>query len=137
MKLMRLFAIGITPVLLSAFFSLAFAEEIRYDSGARRDPMTPLVGPDGVVAIKFNPNDLNIEGIIFDSNRAGSLVLINGEFYKEGQSVNDATIISILKDRVILRQDDEEKSLWMREEVVDPKQKVQPGNNTGPSHEKK
>lgn len=137
MKRLRVFAIGTALLTATAFFSLAFAGEIRYDSGARRDPLTPLVGPDGVIAIKFNPNDLNIEGIIFDSNRAGSLVLINGDFYKEGQSVKDATIISILKDRVILRQDDEEKSLWMREEIVDPNQQVQPRNNTGPSHEKK
>lgn len=137
MRFLKVFAIGIASLTVTAFFSLAFAEEIRYDSGARRDPLTPLVGPDGVIAIKFNPNDLRIEGIIFDSNRAGSLVLINGDFYKEGQSVKDATIISILKDRVILRQDDEEKSLWMREEIVDPNQQVQPRNNTGPAHEKK
>lgn len=137
MKFLKLLAIGIAPCLICAFFSLAFAEEIRYDSGARRDPMTPLVGPDGVIAVKLNPDDLNIEGIIFDSNRTGSLVLINGEFYKEGQPVKGATIISILKDRVILRQDDEEKSLWMREEVVRSAEQVQLTENTGPAHEKK
>jgi hypothetical protein len=101
-----------------AFFSLAFADEIRYDSGNRRDPFVPLVGPGGSVIVKFNPGDLNIEGIIFDPKGSGSLVLVNGEFYKEGQTVNKATIMSIFKDRVILRQDDEEKVLWIRDEVV-------------------
>ena len=130
---------GILLLAGAAFFSLAFAEEVRYDSGARRDPMIPLVGPDGIVSVKFNPDDLNIEGIIFDMNRAGSLVLINGEFYKEGESVKNSTIITIMKDRVILRQDDEEKSLWIRDEVLDSNQqvKVKPAKKTGPANGKK
>lgn len=130
--------LGVAALAAGAFFSLAFAGEIRYDNGARRDPMTPLVGPDGVINVKFNPDDLNIEGIIYDKNRAGSLVLINGEFYKEGQSVKDATIISILKDRVILRQDDEaeEKTIWMREEVLDPQIQVKSAEKSGPNEKK-
>lgn len=115
MKPVRIAAIA---VFFAGFFSLAFADEIKYDSGNRRDPFIPLVGPGGVVTMKFNPGDLNIEGIIFDSRRTGSLVLVNGDFYKEGQTVGKATIMSIFKDRVVLRQDDEEKVLWMREEVV-------------------
>lgn len=107
----------------TGIFSLAFADEIRYDSQNRRDPFIPLVGPGGALMLKFNPGDLNIEGIIYDPKAGGSLVLINGEFYKEGQSVGKATIVSIFKDRVVLRQDDEEKTLWIREEVV-PKSSV-------------
>lgn len=111
-------AVFLFMLLNSGFFSLAFADEIRYDSGNRRDPFLPLVGPGGMVLQKFNPGDLNIEGIIFDPRGSGSLVLVNGEFYKEGQTVNKATIMSIFKDRVIFRQDDEEKVLWIRDEVV-------------------
>ncbi len=137
MKFDKAIVIGITAVISSSFFSLAFAEEIRYDSAARRDPMTPLVGPDGIIEVKFNPNDLRIEGIIFDSNRLGSLVLINGEFYKEGQSLKDSTIITIMKDRVILRQDDEDRTLWIREEVVGADKQSKSAEIAGPGHEKK
>jgi hypothetical protein len=100
------------------FFSLAFADEIRYDSGNRRDPFVPLIGPGGALILKFNPGDLNIEGIIYDPKGTGSLVLVNGEFYKEGQTVNNSTIVSIFKDRVVFSQDNEEKILWIRDEVV-------------------
>ncbi len=111
-------------ILTLSFFSLAFAEEIRYDSGGRRDPFVALVGPGGTMAVKSNPGDLNIEGIIFDPKNGGSLVLVNGEFYKEGQSVNKATIVSIFKDRVIMRQDDETKELWIRDELVSADGKI-------------
>ncbi len=95
--------------------STAYAEEIRYDRGARRDPMIPLVGPGGIVQ-KIPTGDFNIEGIIYDPP-AGSLVLINGEFYKPGDTINRASIISILKDRIILQVQEEQKTLWLREEI--------------------
>lgn len=96
------------------------AETLRYDSGDRRDPLVPLIGPGGmVVGKKSGPGDFNIEGIIFDP-KAGSMVLINQEFYKEGDRIGEANLITILKDRVILSQDDEEKIIWIREEVVSP-----------------
>lgn len=132
-----LFSIFLSVFFITGYFSLAIADEIRYDSGARRDPMTPLVGPDGIVSLKFDPDDLNIEGIIFDTRKTGSLVLINGDFYKEGQTVKNSTIISIFKDRVILRQDDEEKTLWIREEVVSADSQNKKLNKTGPQHDKK
>ena len=115
MKNLALFtALGI--LLIS---SSVLAEEIRYDSGGRRDPFIPLVTPEGVVdAKKFSAKDLRIEGIIYDPN-GGSMVLINGEFYKQGENVNGANVITIFRDRVVLSQSDEEKTLWIREEIVD------------------
>ena len=96
----------------------SYAAEIVYNPGDQRDPMIPLVGPDGLRAGKQSfSGDLVVEGIILDEQE-GSLVLINGEFYKQGDRVQDANIISIFKDRVILSQEDEEKTLWIREEIV-------------------
>jgi len=102
--------------------SVRGTEEVRYASGARRDPFIPLVGPGGIVVKTFDPTDLKVEGIIFDPNQ-GSLVLINGEFYKQGERVKNATLISIFKDRVILSQDDEQKVIWIREEIAQEGQK--------------
>ena len=99
------------------FTASVLAEDIRYDKGDRRDPLMPLVGPNGVVLTdKFDSTDLKVEGIIYDPN-SESLVLINGEFYKEGDHVNGANVITIFPDRVILEQSDEKKTIWIREEV--------------------
>lgn len=99
---------------------------IRYDNGGRRDPFVPLVGADGKVQeVQLTAKDLNIEGVVFDPN-GGSLVLIDGDFYKEGDSIGQASIISIMKDRVILSQSNQEKIIWLRDEVVDKKEPAIP-----------
>ena len=108
--------------LVLLFFALkitsVFGEEIRYDSQGRRDPFIPLVGPDGrVVRNTLDISDFKIEGVIFDPN-GGSVVLIDGQFYKEGDNINGLNIISIMKDRVILAQSKQEKTIWLRDEVI-------------------
>ena len=95
---------------------LTAADPVVYENGGRRDPFVPLIGPGGVKTPKLS-GDLQIEGIIYDPP-AGSMALINGEFYKQGQRVGQAVVISILKDRIVLTMDDEEKTLWIREEIV-------------------
>ena len=103
-------------VLMTCSQRSILADEITYDSHNRRDPFAPLIGPDGVSRVSFDTHDFLIEGIIHDPT-AESLVLINGEFYKEGETVGDAVVLQILKDRVILKQDGEEKTLWIVEET--------------------
>ena len=96
---------------------LTAADPVVYESGGRRDPFVPLIGPGGVNAQKGTGDDLVIEGIIYDPSK-GSMVLINGDFYKEGERAGEASVISIFKDRIILSQDDKEKTLWIREEIL-------------------
>lgn len=98
------------------------AEEIRYDTGSRRDPFFPLVDADGVIRKGISASGLLVEGIIFDPIE-GSMALINGELYKEGDHVGGANVIRIFHDRVIFSQDDEEKTIWIREEIVEEKSK--------------
>jgi hypothetical protein len=91
--------------------------ELNYDDGNRRDPFTPLSGLQGNV--RRSPDaDLHIGGIIYDP-MGGSIAVLNGESYREGDQIGNVTLISIFKDRVILQQEDAEKTLWIREEVVD------------------
>lgn len=100
-------------------FSGLWAEEIRYDSGGRRDPFIPLVGPGGIVKYGFKAaGQFKVEGIIFDPIE-GSYALINGEFIKEGDSIGNAQLISILKDRVVLSVNKDEQVVWLREEIVE------------------
>jgi hypothetical protein len=123
----------ILSVFLSAlFFSTASADQASYENGGRRDPFIPLIGPNGILTQKISTSDLNVEGIIYDPSK-GSLVLVNGEFYKQGDSIGVATVITIFKDRVIFKQEDEEKTIWIREEIAgggelknEPKKDAQP-----------
>lgn len=111
-------------LLLSAhFFFIVIADEIRYDSGGRRDPFIPLIGEGGAIRKGLDPKGLVVEGIIIDPNE-GSMALINGELYKEGDHVQNANLIHIFHDRVILAQEDEEKTLWIREEIAEGRKKA-------------
>ena len=67
------------------------AAEIVYESTGHRDPFVPLIGPGGVILRSFDPSGYQVEGIIYDQID-GSLALINGEFYKEGEKVKTATV---------------------------------------------
>lgn len=115
---MKPFQWGAALFIFFVFSSSVLAETIRYDSGDRRDPFIPLVDPEGIVdSRKFDTSGLMVEGIIHDPN-GESLVLINGEFYKEGDNVRGVNVITIFKDRVILGASDEKKTIWIREEIV-------------------
>lgn len=96
----------------------ALSEEIHYESANRRDPFGPLVGEDGVLRKGIVTSGLMVEGIIYDP-RQGSMALINGELYKEGDHVGGANVFRIYHDRVILVQKDEQKILWIREEILE------------------
>lgn len=108
-----LFAVILSPL----FFSTAFADQVIYERGDRRDPFIPLIGPNGVLTQKTKTSDLNVEGIIYDPSR-GSMVLVGDELYKQGDQIGEATVITIFKDRVIFKQNDEEKTIWIREEIA-------------------
>lgn len=108
----------IAALVVMSFFlpNLTAADPIVYDGGGRRDPFISLLDKEGLQGAKAK-GDFHIEGIIYDPT-SGSMVLVNGDFYKQGQQVGEATIMSILKDRVVLLQNDEEKTLWIREEIL-------------------
>ena len=57
-----------------------------------------------------------MEGIVFDPH-GESLALISGEYYRKGAVVAGAVILDIFRDRVIVKKDDEEKTLWFEEDA--------------------
>ena len=118
-KYLRILFASITAISSVIFFDYvakSFADDIHYESAGRRDPFIPLVGEHGEVSKGFDSKGMNVEGIVFDPNH-GSLALINGEFYKQGDKVQNALVTGIHKDRVTLSQNDEEKTIWIREDV--------------------
>ncbi len=99
-------------------FSMAFnaleAKEINYEAGGRRDPFIPLTGSDASGAI-VSSSGIRLEGIIYDPLKQ-SLVILNGRAYKIGETVGDATVRLIQKDRVVISVNGEEKVLLLRED---------------------
>ncbi|MDP3921383.1 MAG: hypothetical protein Q8R76_11320 [Candidatus Omnitrophota bacterium] len=100
-------------------FSMAYAGEIAYDTGSRRDPMVALIGPEGLLqgGVPKVQSTFVIEGIIYDPE-GGSVALIDGELYRPGEEIHGATLLHIYTDRIILFSEDEEKTLWLREEIA-------------------
>ena len=111
------------------FFSVAQAGEIRYDRANRRDPFQPLVGPHALQGGGTGKDAFPVEGIVFDPPK-GSYVLIGGEIYREGDTVNNAQVIKIVPDRVILNQESEEVVIWLREEILEPAHKRKKNDST-------
>lgn len=102
------------------FYPMGFihANDLSYDDGKRRDPFIPLLGSTRVPQYSAASTELSVGGIIYDPS-GGSIAVLNGESYQEGDQVGNLTLISILKDRIVLKQEDKEKTLWIREEVAD------------------
>ncbi len=116
----RLFVGGLAAGVV--IFSVAEAGEIRYDTANRRDPFRPLVGPHALRK-EGGKNSFAIEGIVFDQKK-GSYAVIGGEIFREGDSINEAQLIKIFPDRVIVNQQSEEIVIWLREEIAEPGRKL-------------
>lgn len=109
-------------------FSIAAAGEIRYDGAGRRDPFVPVLGNS---AKEANGGEIQVEGIVYDP-KGGSYALINGQVYREGESLDDSQLVKIMPDRLILTQNSEEIIMWLHEETLSQEKQME----TTPSNEK-
>lgn len=103
-------------VLTVAAAGLQAQDEITYDSGKRRDPFIPI-NPEAADLV--SSTGVKLEGIIYDPN-GRSMVVISGKSYQAGDMVGEVKILAIYKDRIVISENDEEKTLWMREEELPP-----------------
>lgn len=109
-------------LVVGSFFSVAQAGEIRYDKGNRRDPFLPLIGPNAFRGAEGAGKDaFSLQGIVHDPKKE-SYAVIDGEIYREGETIDGAKIIKVLADRIILHQESNEIVLWLREEILGEKQ---------------
>lgn len=97
---------------LTLSVNLFAADEITYEAGKRRDPFVPLNPEDRDLT---SSSSIKLEGIIYDPS-GRSLVILNGKTYQAGETAGSAKILRILKDRVVLSEEGEEKTLRIREE---------------------
>ena len=120
-----------TVIMSSFIFCLAQAEEIRYDTGGRRDPFQPLIGPNGLRAARVSGKEaLQIQGVVYDPYK-GSYAVIGGTIIREGETTEGAKLVKVLPDRVVMLQESKEVVIWLREEIVEA------GRTQGKGNEKK
>jgi hypothetical protein len=95
---------------------VAFAADIKYDAGGRRDPFVPLAAG---TAEDGRSSGLSLEGIIYDPPM-NSVVVIGAHPYKVGDEIQDGKIVEIRRDRVIVDIGNEKKTLWIRSDEQSP-----------------
>ena len=87
----------------------SFSEEIRYHSGDRRDPFVPVTRK---VAIATALKGIAVEGIIYD-RKGQSLVIIHGEMYKIGDTVEGQKIMAIYPNKIVASRKGSEENYWI------------------------
>ncbi len=79
--------------------SYAAGERFIYDSKNKRDPFIPLVGKGMRLLVPQEAKSIEniiLEGIVFDPEQA-SLAIINGEIFKEGDSIGGFILSEVTK----------------------------------------
>lgn len=81
--------------------AVAAAGESLYNAHGKRDPFVPLVtlmsrSSSGLVSVE-GPDDISIEGIVFDSKK-GSIIIVNGAVLKEGEQYGGLKVLKIKPD---------------------------------------
>ena len=99
-------------------YSYAAEERIIYDSKNKRDPFIPLVGKGMRLLVPQEAKSIEniiLEGIVFDPEQ-GSLVIINGEIFKEGDSIGGFILSKVTRKSVILTKDEKDYTIILIEE---------------------
>ena len=113
-QLLRSATVGLFAMLLLLGVNtrFSFSEEIRYQSGDRRDPFIAVnrtIAPGSVEA------GIKVEGIIYDVN-GKSIVVIRGEPYKVGDVVGDQKIVAIHQSKIVASLKGVESEYWISSE---------------------
>ena len=84
-------------------FSLAFAEEFRYDSQGRDPFISPAQNLSGG---EWSRGELKLEGVILD-RKGSSFAIVNGQIIQEGQTLQDFQLKKVEENRVFFEKDGE------------------------------
>lgn len=87
------------------FFSIALAEEFRYDSHAKRDPFSIAKSTKITVDDSKSKVDIKLEGVVLDPG-GKSVAVINGDMVAAGDKIGDSILVKkITKQGVEVEQD--------------------------------
>ena len=85
-------------------FSLAFAEEFRYDNHGRRDPFIPVTEVSRGTLL--GSGELRLEGIVIDQ-AGSSYVLVNGQVLREGEELEGFALKKVEPNRAFFEKEGE------------------------------
>ena len=92
-------------------FSLAFAEEFRYDSNGRRDPFISSADAGAQMA----SGELKLEGIVVDK-KGGSYAIVNSQIVRERDSLEGFLLKKVESNRVIFEKEGEDFEIILRQD---------------------
>ena len=90
-----------------------------YQDKGKRDPFAPLLDVDGNMVLYDNElilTDLTLEGVMVGANPEANIAIINGRIFKIRERIGPFQVETILKDRVVLRKDQETVQLKLKKE---------------------
>ncbi|MBU9888705.1 MAG: hypothetical protein KTQ49_02400 [Candidatus Omnitrophica bacterium] len=102
------FFLGVVGVISSVS-----AADIVYEAGGRRDPFNKSAGLAAAGSLAPGLSGY-LEGIIYDPVKH-SYAVFGGKTYRVGERVGDATVLKIEKDSVLIRVNNEERTLRIRD----------------------
>ena len=110
----KVIILGIISILMLLGFAPGVAAEYSF-SQKNRDPFSPLVNKLGLILIprEIGFAGLDLKGIIY--SQENSVVVINGEVLKEGDTIGDYFILKIEEKKVILKKDNKGFTLKLEE----------------------
>lgn len=117
----RLFLIFLLISILAISTRLYSVEEqnqFSYDSNAKRDPMMPLVNSDGLlvqVVTSTSATDMHLQGVVL-SGVKDKYAIIDGEIYKENDSIGEYKVLNIGDKSVKVSKGSEEFILEIEKE---------------------
>lgn len=97
-------------------FSMALADEFRYDSHGKRDPfvsLTDLLASRGKQGIGYG--ELHLEGVIIDP-KGRSYAIVNGQIVQEGDKFEGFLLKKIEPNQVTFEKEGEEIEVVLRRE---------------------
>lgn len=93
----------------------SFSEEIRYQSGGRRDPFLPIKSGSVQAVAQAAEVAIIVEGIIYDKKGA-SVIVVKGDAYKVGDIVEGRKVAVIYPSKVTFQdQDGKQNDYWISE----------------------
>lgn len=93
----------------------SFSEEIRYQSGGRRDPFVPIKAGAVQTVAQAAEVAIVVEGIIYDKKGA-SVIVVKGDAYKVGDTVEGRKVTAIYPSKVTFQdQDGKQNDYWISE----------------------
>ena len=97
-----------------AYFSLAFADEFRYDSHDQRDPFT-APGEEIAAGGQVGHSQLRLEGVVVDE-KGTSYVIVNSEIVRQGDTFQGFLLKKVEPNQATFEKEGEHFEVLLRQD---------------------